>query len=166
MIYLTVDPGRSGTGWAVWNTLVPENFGLIHFGLISKGPPVSMLYQVKTIWGKYAPHRVLIEDVQNYGGSVKTIAAARKSDTIVLARFIGAICAICDSMSSAVGLVAPHEWKGQLNKVNTWDRCCELLPKLKDEDIAHHVHDAVALGFWLFKHINKNCKHEVVWGDW
>lgn len=145
---LTVDPGISGTGYAVWSL----KWKLLETGALhesraknweDKGKAIAVgLYKVSQ---KFNVTRVYIEFpqyMQSAGGQV----TARSGSLVKLCWMVGFISAVF--MDKIIRLVGVNEWKGNLPKDVTEKRVRRLLPGLPKKMKSHAV-DALGIGLFL-----------------
>lgn len=153
-----IDPGISGTGYAVWSkfrfkyyTPVITN---IH-GIINKKDVNIQLDKFKTLIKSFIPCKVYIEDAAFMTGSVKGQAAAKTGSVVKLSQYIGRLQQICADLDCETELISVMKWKGTLPKKVVWDRIFKVLPDLKAKS---HALDAIGLGLWKMGVINQRMK--------
>lgn len=155
-----IDPGISGTGYAVWEK---EFFSIYaasgvqpkHYGLIHKIDVEVQLKEFKELIKMLSPCKVYIEDAAFMTGSVKGQAAARTGSVVKLAQYIGRLQQICADLDCEAELISVMKWKGTLPKKVVWDRIFKVLPDLKAKS---HALDAIGLGLWKMGVINQGMK--------
>ncbi len=138
MNWMTIDPGISGTGWALF-----ENNKLDEWGIV---------YSQKATWtGK---SRQICSKMYSYMGyadhifiewpSFQTVAAQNTGSIIKLAYFIGKLTSQCEILEDTPYTLIPViEWKGQLPKEVTTQRAEKFFGR---KGFKSHAADAVALG--------------------
>lgn len=154
-IILSIDPGLSGTGVAVWayeewEKLVPpvltkniyETKGLNHLSV-----RMDSLWENLWKWKLEATacaqiEGVMIEQPKDFD-SVKGQAAAKESSIVKLSMLIGYLTCGFVSKGIPVLYVGVNEWKGQLPKDLVKNRLQSTFPDLKCES---HSWDAVGIG--------------------
>ena len=142
---ITIDPGISGTGWAVWD----RNWKLLKHGVIFASSALS--WEPKTmqitdrLYDVCIRHNVSemhIEYPAVFGGAGGAMVAG-KGDIVKLAFFVGHVCA---GLQVPFHLVEVRQWKGQLPKDVVIRRIKKILP-----DVKATSHDWDAIGIGLFK---------------
>ena len=156
-IIITIDPGKSGTGYAVWDALAfngykPKPVYPIESGIFQNKNTDFQLSLFDRLLIKYNPSKVYIEDAAVMEGSVKGRAAKYSGSVIVLAEYIGRVMQICSNNYVVYELVPVIKWKGTLTKHIVKNRILRKLPRIK----AHsHDWDAIGLGLYLMGVINQ-----------
>jgi hypothetical protein len=154
MRIIAIDPGVGGTGYAIF-----DNGILVKFGTV-KAIGNEWLYKCSNILflldgqinGFYQVEKVLIECPQFMSGSSGRMVAAR-GDLVKLTLLTGMILQkfMVKYGVSAIELVEPSKWKGQLPKSVCNNRVLKILKSknnslpLKFDD---HGLDAVGIGLW------------------
>lgn len=139
---LSIDPGRKGTGWALWSAFEAE---LLACGLHE--PPCEGVT------------RVVVEMPQTYPNS-----PVPYQDLVGLAFLAGRYIGRCQANSGPVDAVwvYPHAWKGNLPKsvcegrirkrlsaaeLKIVENCERLVPK----GLMNNVFDAVGIGLYAYR---------------
>ena len=155
-----IDPGISGTGYAVWE----ERFFSIYsatgvqpmaYGIINNKDIEAQLINFKTLIVISKAKKVYIEDAAFMTGSLKGQAAAKTGSVVKLAQYIGRLQQICQELRVTTELISVMKWKGTLPKRVVWDRIFKVLPDLKAKS---HALDAIGLGLWKMGVINQGMK--------
>ena len=155
-----IDPGISGTGYAVWekkffNPYSASGIQPIAHGIIFNKNVEIQLINFKNIMVRYSACKVYIEDAAFMTGSLKGQAAARTGSVVKLAQYIGRLQQICADLDCEAELISVMKWKGTLPKKVVWDRIFKVLPDLKAKS---HALDAIGLGLWKMRVINQGMK--------
>lgn len=156
---LTVDPGVRACGCALW---LPSG-ELVRAAYVEGGAetePRGMFYSVeewvsggdKDRWGPLT--RIVVERPQTYHGRATRGDA---NDLLDVALVVGALSTLS---AAPLRLVLPSEWKGQVPKSVTRERCWERLSAAeitrvvlpRSSKLAWNVWDAVGIGLWLHGH--------------
>ena len=149
---LGVDPGVMGTGWA----LLGEKPRLIMSGTITaRHPDAPWLQRLEFVTRAFdalldslMPDGVTMECPAFFGGSTGLMVAQTGSLT-KLAMMTGALIACVQPRTIAFKMGTPSEWKGQLPKSVTWDRCKKILDYYGNhERTTSHARDAVGIALW------------------
>jgi hypothetical protein len=142
--HMTIDPGASGSGWALWS----EGWELLKNGVVL--PPKSDEWEQQAYYtvghlrdvakksGAEAGYVEFPAFFQAHGAGVASSGALVK-----LAWFVGLVCG---KMPMYVELVTVGEWKGQLPKRIVEDRIRKILPGVRAKS-----HDWDAIGIGLYK---------------
>jgi hypothetical protein len=141
---ITIDPGATGSGWAVWDA----KWMLLGNGIVI--PPSAFAWETKAYWvvtrleevaEKWGCTEGYIEYpafFQVHGAGVATSGALVK-----LAWFVGLVCG---SLPFPPELVTVNEWKGQLPKEVVIKRIKKILPAVNAKS---HDWDAIGMGLYL-----------------
>lgn len=146
---LMIDPGLSGTGYAIFNYDYSE---LYAWGNITPKDEfiICKSYSiVRTLVSKcslYHIGRVVIEYPKVMGSSLN-LAIAKKGDIVKLAFFVGYVSAkASENLNNPfIELLDVNKWKGQLKKKPVQNRVLRHFPTLK---IRSHAVDAVGMGLY------------------
>ncbi len=140
---ITIDPGMTGTGWAIW-----DNGRLQRYGVIT--PPKNFKWQDKCLcvvkqlralgWTMEGRQEAYVEQPALMGGA-KGDVTARSGGLVKLTLLVGMIMNELDAKGVEV-----RDWKGQLPKEVVEKRVRELLPKCKAKS---HAIDAVGIGLYI-----------------
>ena len=141
---ITIDPGLTGTGYAIWD----KKWELMRYGILNP-PPLSWENKAYAIAGKiselcgtYGVNEGAIEFpafFQSAGGA--TVAAS--GALVKLTMLVGIICGTVDFKPI---LVEVRDWKGQLPKDVIIKRIKRILPNCKAKS---HDWDAIGIGLHL-----------------
>lgn len=148
MLYATVDPGLSGTGWAIWS----NDWKLLKHGVYIPSPKLTIREKQKNIAAFLLAtfecnfvERVYIEYPQKFGG-VKGEMVADKGDLVKLAALVGFLEGHFNVNDIEAIDVPVVKWKGQMTKMAVINRIKRLLPKVKAKS---HDWDAIGIGLYL-----------------
>ena len=154
--FISVDPGLSGTGYAVWTNnrkpmytgIVVPNKSIPKSSLTTLPPRGQSLYnQLYAIWGAMTINKVNAritvvewpEFFQTSGGRV----SAERGDLIKLTMAASIVCCVAWDCEHTVKMVPPRVWKGQLPKKLVITRIKRMI---KGANYNSHEWDAVGLG--------------------
>lgn len=144
---ITIDPGISGTGYAIWDS----RWKLLHHGVLL--PPASLLWELKAynlieqLLGLVTSNSCVegyIEMPQLFQ-SAGGLVTANSGALVKLSWFVGMVC----------GGLRPHcplrpvevnQWKGQLPKEVVIRRIQRVLPSCK---ATSHDWDAIGIGLYI-----------------
>jgi len=147
---LAIDPGLSGTGWAVWyaNTDHPSAVGVI---------PASRYDDLSIRCGTICsalPHHssfdsIIVCEFPEFQEGAQRSMGWRKGDLQKLTFLVGYIAgrnAACRFVP-----VKPSAWKGQLPKTVVADRITDRLGQawVEESGVKTHAWDAVGIGLWF-----------------
>src|SRR3990172_4120769 len=157
MFIACIDPGLSGTGIAIWQSISwnrkkPEPESVASFR------PLSFMSGIKSI-DKYLSIKkvssVYLEQANYFGGgSVKGQMVAEKQDLIVLVEFIGGLKAICGMRGIKVLMIPAIKWKGTLPKNVVQERILKIIPNAEEYCRTSHAFDALGIGLATMGLIN------------
>lgn len=156
MIRMSIDPGVSGTGWALWNESMLLKCGTLHYKYtaeewLQKARQICFEFE-RIFRGEMVEEFVFEYPVfmRGYGG----YTTASTGSLIKLAVLTGMLISLAmESKMADVVLVEPSQWKGQLPKKVCENRIRKILPNLARKH-SNHAIDAIGLGLWragLFK---------------
>jgi len=97
----------------------------------------NVLYHILPSEAKIA----LIEGVQVYGTSQKSMTSTLSGDTIFLSYLVGAYANVCKKHSAFTRIVLPRQWKGNMNKDVVKARIQRVTGTVYNE----HIADAVGM---------------------
>jgi len=151
--FMSIDPGVSGTGVAVWELNDYEE---------EKELPIktySFFYKTKNeymdkldlIIFTHNIKECICENAAYFQGDVRGQVTATTGKLIKLAQFIGSIEEVCRRQNVKIDLIPVVKWKGQLPKHVTTRKVLEYLldcPYNPKKPSHSHVFDAIALGMW------------------
>lgn len=146
---LTVDPGISGSGWALFND--GEHTPLCTGYHIPKGKDWEGKLEnlIKAFDKVFVEHNHItaayIEWPAFWSTSQRSIAAVNSGALLKLAAVCGGIYAISLSHDADVFLMTPSQWKGQLPKTLVDSRIRKCLGRTYRD----HESDAVGMGLFL-----------------
>ena len=137
----TIDPGISGTGWALW-----DDEGKLKFsGVIT--PPARFKWEdkcqivIKQLMTKWRGAREVYVEFPAMMGGGRGVVTASSGALVKLTILVGMIM---NEFSAKPITVA--SWKGQLPKEIVEKRVKELLPKCKAKS---HAIDAIGIGLYI-----------------
>jgi len=143
--FISVDPGVSGTGYAIWS----RTNRIIDFGIIA--PPstikefearvMNIERRLRNVVRTYKVEKSYIEFpafYQGFGGQV----TARSGALVKLAFTVGILYGALPECH----LVPVSSWKGSLPKEIVIQRIRKILPKTDWMDFKEHVWDACGIG--------------------
>lgn len=147
MNVMTVDPGISGSGWAVWNhKWLLQKSGICYSNAQKWENKMKMICaELRTIAKKEIITKVYVEEPKKFqsvfGGMV-----ADKGDLVKLSLFVGYLSGFMNQAEIEVEYVPIIKWKGTLSKKIVEERVKKVFPKL---NIKSHAIDAVGIGLYL-----------------
>jgi len=158
---ITIDPGISGTGVAIWDydsmkRPMPEGSRSIravtpdHVMQMRFSTKFQYLYELRAWIRRMNCMTVICEDADFRKGD-KGQMVAESGDLVALARFIGSIEGTVILENIPFELVTANKWKGQLDKRKTVDRIKKIWPASVDvcgNEVTAHAWDAVGIGYW------------------
>lgn len=150
---VAIDPGLSGTGWALWDRNVLHTVGTLYPGrddetwdeagrILASRLSVALIDLLGTASAElHIEFPMLME-------SIAGIAANRGGGMLKLAYLVGCITML--PIWTDVHLVTPLQWKGQLPKTIVQDRITATLGAERCEqlNIRSHAWDAVGIGLY------------------
>ena len=152
---LTIDAGVRNLGYAFWplikrgknaKTRAPKHSGVVHppkKGTWEDGVHAGTCEWLVTFVQIHAVEYVVIEFVELWGDSARSMQAAKKGDLFRLAYLVGALgeatYALCDRRAV---IATPTLWKGDMPKPVMKRRVRRALHRRYKE----HEYDAVAMG--------------------
>lgn len=149
--WMTVDPGISGTGWAVFRDAKLHKWGVIRsYEPTWTSKAKDIVKQLRALEWKYlrdAEQRyktVYCEWPSNFTGSAKGLAALNSGSILKLSYLIGKI----SSLPVYLKLVSVQQWKGQLPKEVTKARAEKYF---KRTGFKSHDADAVGIGQYVLE---------------
>lgn len=146
---LAIDPGLSGTGWAIWyaNTGIPHSVGVIP---AMKGEDLAIrCLNITSLLPYFNDGSVIVCEFPEFQEGSQRSMGWRKGDLQKLTFLVGYIAG-CYPKCRFVP-VKPSTWKGQLPKAIVADRITDRLGKAAVEElkIKTHAWDAVGIGLWF-----------------
>ena len=148
---ISIDPGFN-TGWAYWERKTLIDFGSFnsvyapHKDQYQFFPDMFRTFKFELFKSlKLRPTTVVIEKVNLWGGSMKSMASAKRGDLFQLAYLIGGYYQICSMKKFIfnIQLISVNEWKGQMPKIVVANRIRNKLGITLPND---HISDAVGIG--------------------
>lgn len=148
MRLMTVDPGKAGLGWAVF-----DDGRLMETGILENGSMVEAVRMLERVSSRWRPDASVIEVPQVYPQRVQK---GDPNDLIDVAVIAGIAVAVLSTFC-VPQLVRPHKWKGSRPKAVDNQRTLGLLDAdeldvLKKSGASsskqHNVLDAVGIGLW------------------
>lgn len=142
-MYITVDPGLNGTGYAIWNKqwqLVTNNIITFTYGTIEeRGYKYRVFF--KGLRKEYSITKIFIEYPALFASNKGSVTAASGA-LVKLAWLTGLISGVF----TRIELVSVTNWKGQLPKDVVIRRIKKILPSVNSKS-----HDWDAIGIGLYK---------------
>lgn len=143
---MTIDPGISGTGYAIFNKRKLIDYGNIYpkkaktftaraASICHRTIGMARLHGCVAVWCEWP---------SNFMGSKKGIAAFNSNSIIKLAYLIGRI----NERWGFINMVQVQRWKGQLPKEVTRKRAERFF---KRTGFKSHAADAVGIGQWVLE---------------
>lgn len=165
---LTIDPGISGTGYAIWtvpewgSVVIPAYSGVCWGFKEDEGDWLErsqlMVDAVhKVTFNLHDISKVIVEFPEYQSGAVGH-TSARKGDTLKLAAYCGMLHSLAGDYNAKVEFVSPSKWKGQLPKAVVEQRIKDLYRRELGTDnlpFKAHAWDAVGIGLWAKGFINQ-----------
>lgn len=159
---ITVDPGISGTGIALWTekdwyeqcVLSDKRKFFIRprlYSSISASTPDKYAMILKKISTAYNVSRAYIEDAAAMRGSKGNMVSS-SGRLVILAEYIGRLQQIFHVEGIYCELVSVQRWKGNLPKDIIKRRILKLWPECCAKD---HDWDAIGIGYYLMGCINQ-----------
>lgn len=158
---MTIDPGKAGTGYCIWeHTLFVNKILKTPFkhGILFNADVNKQFRQLEQLLITFNPLKVYIENASFMYSSAKTQAAANTGSLVVLAEYIGSVVMLCNRMGVRTVLIDVATWKGSLSKEIVWHRVKQKLPNLEAKS---HAQDAIALGMYIQGFINQTARRGV-----
>jgi hypothetical protein len=147
---ISVDPGVTGTGYAIWKERRLLDVGTLHF----RKEQTNWLDRARTVVGllehimaSCALTTFVIEYPNFMQGSGGRMVAA-SGDLVKLSVLTGMMVNVGCRQCRNVRLVSPNEWKGQLPKDVCQSRIIKAMPGMGMEKISNHAYDAIGIGLW------------------
>lgn len=146
--FMTIDSGLN-MGWAF------AEFGAVQLTGVRRCHRDFATREHKVMWAEgeislllreYKPHVVVIESQELWGASADSYASGIRGDLFLLAYMTGAMAGACSSAGVTFRLLAPREWKGQMNKQTVKKRIARALD---GEKFPNHAEDAVGMALSL-----------------
>jgi hypothetical protein len=149
---MTVDPGSTGSGIAIWDE---EEWDKRSNG--SKKPIYPMyqgvlnredkiLYGLKKLIAVCNVRKAYVENAAYMGESLKGHMVAGGGKLVKLAEFIGKVLNIFEDYGVEAELVNPQKWKGTMTKQAVIKRICKRCPNMEGDS---HSWDAIGLGLYV-----------------
>ena len=150
--YLTIDPGISGTGYALWSS---PHWELMKTGIYSvssdkvtwehKGHIIAQ--NIAILCRNYSVRKICIEFPAYFDSSSGNMVAKR-GDSVKLTWMVGMICGIVYPLKPV--LVPVNNWKGQMPKDVVIRRIQKRLGVERCEElgIKSHMWDSVGVGLF------------------
>lgn len=158
-MYLSIDPGITGTGWALWNVgddwhecRKPWSVGIWN-------PPGKLAWEDRALWlglelwklnfVKERIDQVWIEYpafFETAGGTM----VARRGDLLKLTYCVGVLAGVMSHHGKKIYLIPVRSWKGQLPKEVVERRVRRLVGDhaMDGTRFRSHIYDAVGLGLF------------------
>lgn len=163
---MSVDPGVTGTGIAIWEAndwkfkltnpiwvgnLYPNKdsgFNDKVSDILTKIYDLTQKYGVTEIWCE------MPEFFDDAGGHM----AAKKGDLTKLTFFVGAIHGFCIFNGIKFHPVTPSTWKGQTSKEQVIRKIEYILPSIVNLNPKSHSYDAIGIGLWAQEFYKRDLK--------
>jgi hypothetical protein len=145
---ISVDPGISGTGYAVWEgktlTACGNIYGKGEVWQVVAGAVADRFHELFVAEG---PHKVVIEFPQHFEGLTGRTAES-KGDTLKLACLAGMLTQIARRDGTPVYYVTPNQHKGNLPKSIVEQRIRKKIPESVTLQPKSHSYDAISIGYF------------------
>ena len=157
MIWLCIDPGITGTGFAVFQDKNPEPIYVhdenkkaewdVQIAILARElDRIVTVWQVMKVYCEYP----------EWQESGKGAAAAIKGDIFKLSSVVGAFMGVCAIRNIRFIPVNVSWWKGQVSKSNVVKRIRGILPESDwTYSEARHYTDAVGIGLYVLGLLHK-----------
>lgn len=146
---LAIDPGLSGTGWAIFSGKKLADFGVLTFRDNEPWERRGQMYadSIFTLFYNENCDDFAIEFPGFFESAAGTMVA-KTGDLAKLTYLVGLICGTVQAQIfiRSFKLVPVHEWKGQLPKSVVNERIKKILGEKTCEKIKSHAFDAVGIG--------------------
>lgn len=150
-ISMSIDPGITGSGFAIWQGKRFQHAGIVFPGKIKKWQPAG--YQVAAQLHEIAKinkiEKVFCEFPAFFQGG-KGQVTAKSGSLVKLAWFCGFLETLFVTEFTPFEQVRVIDWKGQLPKDVVERRICKILKRGITKNLKSHMWDAVGIG--LYKH--------------
>ena len=165
-IVVTIDPGLTGTGVAIWDALLwdmvqvppfktfniypshPDRYWTDKFRHITQELEGYILTS-SNVPGLLEVKHVVCEFPDYWVGDAKGQAAMERGDILKLAALVGGFLSMANALGVAVPtVVSPREWKGQLGKEAVEARIVRHFGEDACRKYTSHTWDAVGIGMW------------------
>lgn len=150
-IILTVDPGFTGTGYALWQSIQGGLNLLEHGSLYTKMKTIEersidLACQLNEKCSNFEVLKLIIEYPAVFRGASGYMVAMR-GDIVKLSFLVGMICGYinCEKFE----LLPVAKWKGQLPKSVCIRRIEKILPLKGEGKVSTHAYDAIGMGLFL-----------------
>lgn len=160
---ISIDPGISGTGVAVWSEsewkekVCPIDVRNIYGKKTEDwlGKMRSILAQLEEIIDQHEPVRKLYiefpEKMDSLKGNAAVVSKVRgglkePGDVFKLTYLVGAVAELCRSNDVGFRYYLPSEWKGQIGKSIVEQRIKMRIPNIVDLNPKSHSFDAIGIG--------------------
>lgn len=169
-MFLTVDPGITGTGLVLWRDddiqpvssfliripskfgewherahYTSENFDTILDGLVIEYPELSSISGSRPV---AAPHNKVYVEYPRLFGTASGVASAERGDVFKLVFLVGIIAGKVWKLGFEFVPLPVNDWKGNLSKEIIANRCSRALGR-PTSDFPNHVTDAVGMGLYI-----------------
>jgi len=144
---LSIDPGDH-TGWAIWKGDLRPEVGQIN---LSHAKNIKTLEQELTyLWIRFAslldevkPNLVLLEGVEFWEGSFKSITAAKRQNLSKLSYLVGGYANEALARGIKSRILPAREWKGQMSNSVLETKVQRINGQVYESD---HILNAVGIG--------------------
>ena len=144
-VKITIDPGATGSGWAVWD----KNWKLINNGVINPDSKLEWEAKAYQVVARLSEVCVLFDCAEGYIEYPAFFMAhgacgvANSGALVKLAWFVGLVCG---ALPFPPKLVTVGSWKGQLPKKVVISRIKRILSDVK---ATSHDWDAIGIGLYI-----------------
>lgn len=172
-VILSIDPGITGTGVAVWmpdewgeNSLPFDAFNIYPSGMLDSFPlwagGLHSAYandwqsKAEVICAKLANHllkrkhspMIVFCEFPEYMEGVRGHTAAVSGDLLKMTYLVGKLSEWARNEGSRFIPITPGEWKGNLSKGVVERRICRLMPEAGIQGYKSHTWDAIGIGLY------------------
>jgi len=149
-MFITIDPGSTGTGYAIWKTEDWENVKYLQFPLQIKPIENGVIFKniimtLKKICIRSYIHTAYIENASYWENSNRGQVSARSGSLVKLSEFIGKLEEMFSSLGVGVYLISVQKWKGTMTKKAVIHRIKKYAPLCEGSS---HDWDAIGLGLY------------------
>lgn len=150
MYWLTIDPGISGTGFAVFHNKILKRYGSVYpdrnLDNWERRTSSILLKLMEEIHMAEAPQHVYIEWPSQFTGK-RGLAAANSNDILKLTCLIGRLAQYYIGIGTPTVMLVPvNRWKGNLPKEVVVERIKKFF---SIRGVASHAADAVGIGQYV-----------------
>lgn len=151
--FISIDPGLSGTGVAVWESCGDGEWDLYEACSLALKSQDAYVQKIAAILRQHDDEveKVFIEEPCLMSSETGTVAA-RSGALVKLCMIAGAIAGVSSLIAKGdcngikVHMVPVSEWKGTSPKDVTKERVMRALPNKVEKGRASHYYDAIGIG--------------------